>query len=107
MVIAIIITVELGMRFTIYHSLNEVVPENAKYKTYIYMDTRISPSTCFVDYRNNYLYVFYSVWILIRMRANSVCYYKTPHITLIIDMRNNKSIYHWSFHSLEFIKDER
>lgn len=101
----IVMIVELGMRFSIWHSLNETVQEGVEFKMYIYMDKRISIGWCSTDSHENYKAVFYTAWILLRATAASVCQYKSPHIILIVKSDTNADSYHWSFYNMEFVKD--
>lgn len=105
MVLFILMTVELGMRFSIWYSLNKTVPDNVEFKMYVYTDKNISLDWCSTDSHENYQTVFYTAWILLRMAATSVCQYQSPHIILIVNTDTSASGYHWSFYNMGFIKD--
>jgi len=105
MVLFILITIELGMRLSIWYSLNKTVPDSVEFKMYVTIDKNISLNWCSTDSRENYQAVFYTVWILLRMKAASVCQYQSPHITLMVNTDTSASSYHWSFYDMGFIKD--
>lgn len=105
LIIFIIVVIETGMRFAIWHSLDKIIQHHEESRIYMVIDKNISQNWCSTEYHENYLTVFYTKWLFFRMTAKYVCQYQSPHIILIINTHSGEFFYHWSQHNIAFIKD--
>lgn len=101
-----VIFIEGGMRFAIWRSLRDVVPEKTSYTLLIenfeVLDIGIG---CITKGDSNYLSFFYTPWILSSIKAKVICRYTSEHIQLRIFTNERVIDYHWSFLSLSFKED--
>ncbi|MFU2318338.1 hypothetical protein [Rahnella sp. PCH160] len=101
-----VISIEGGMRFAIWRSLREVVPEKASYTLLIEKFEVLDMSIgCITKGDSNYLGFFYTPWILSSLKAKIICRYTSEHMQLRIFTNERVIDYHWSFSSLSFKED--
>ncbi|EPR9704747.1 hypothetical protein [Citrobacter freundii] len=103
-----VLCIEVGMRIAIWRALDEIVPQNATYRLEVTLLDNSLFRSChaYGNEENNYMNVFYSLWLVSIIDSWMICEYQSPYITLRVDPPN-LNFYHWSFHRMRFEEDQQ
>ncbi|MBF7993932.1 hypothetical protein [Rahnella laticis] len=104
--ISLVTVIEGGIRIAVWLSIKKLVPPGATYSLNIARYKNLDRKTgCLISEENDYLYFFYTPWILTRVQGGIICRHQSAHIELLVITEDKYTRYHWSFYKLSFLKD--